>query len=289
METEVTKVGSLRFSLSLFSIIDCSLSVDEATCYSYNDFDFKSSCNSAKCLCRFIPRRFLLTCIRKTAVAGFQTYNYRFVLVVNMEDGCVTINQVPTRVITFGGWIDKPIRNDKLVLMITGKMFFIISAIYAKIIMSCFNSGNPGVIGYYEEFLHALYEELDGCFSVWGLGHAGHQVLTESQGPCVRSKYEKPLPFLDIFICVYLCITISLQRTQIYSILMGRFGTRLLLLRNTYRRILNCTLWDIPLVQRFALIWFINFSLVTKLKAIFFSPQLREWLRLPTVEDCGQY
>ena len=37
-----------------------------------------------------------------------------------MEEGFVTVNQVPTRVITLGVWINQPIKGNKLLLMIPG-------------------------------------------------------------------------------------------------------------------------------------------------------------------------
>lgn len=37
-----------------------------------------------------------------------------------MEEGYVTINHVPTRVITVGGWIDRPIEKKQLIIVIAG-------------------------------------------------------------------------------------------------------------------------------------------------------------------------
>lgn len=38
-----------------------------------------------------------------------------------MEEGYVIVNDVPTRVITIGGWIDVPVKKNKLVIVIPGK------------------------------------------------------------------------------------------------------------------------------------------------------------------------
>ena len=38
-----------------------------------------------------------------------------------MEEGYVTINQSPSRVISFGGFIDRPLQKRNVVLVIPGK------------------------------------------------------------------------------------------------------------------------------------------------------------------------
>ena len=39
-----------------------------------------------------------------------------------MEEGYVNINDIPTRVIAIGGWIDKPTKNRDFVIVIPGKV-----------------------------------------------------------------------------------------------------------------------------------------------------------------------
>ncbi|KZS08049.1 Lipid droplet-associated hydrolase [Daphnia magna] len=86
-----------------------------------------------------------------------------------MEEGYVDINHIPTRVITVGGWIDQPIKKRHLIIVIPG---------------------NPGLIGYYEEFVRSLHGELLGKYVIWGLGHAGHDVPKNVILPTINDKPE---------------------------------------------------------------------------------------------------
>ncbi|XP_063240389.1 lipid droplet-associated hydrolase [Bacillus rossius redtenbacheri] len=68
-----------------------------------------------------------------------------------MQEGFVTVNKVPTRVLCWGGWLTS---NDhkELVLCVPG---------------------NPGVTGYYKLFLETIHTNLG--LPVWVLSHAGHE------------------------------------------------------------------------------------------------------------------
>ena len=46
---------------------------------------------------------------------------YNSSLINRMEEGYVTINQSPSRVISFGGFIDRPLQKRNVVLVIPGK------------------------------------------------------------------------------------------------------------------------------------------------------------------------
>jgi len=84
-----------------------------------------------------------------------------------MEEGYVDINNVSTRIVTIGGWIDQPLQSDKLIIVIPG---------------------NPGLIGYYETFMAAIHENLKGKFVIWGIGHGGHEQPSGVDLPCIN-KY----------------------------------------------------------------------------------------------------
>jgi len=86
-----------------------------------------------------------------------------------MEEGYVEINEVSTRIVTIGGWIDQPLQIDQLILVIPG---------------------NPGLIGYYETFMAALHDSLQGKAVVWGIGHGGHEQPSGVDLPCIN-KYPE--------------------------------------------------------------------------------------------------
>ena len=80
-----------------------------------------------------------------------RSYSTRF---ANMKDGFVTVNRVPTRVLTWNQWIKDEFDSKfkSLVLVI---------------------SGNPGLPGFYTTFGQTLSDEFEGRFPVWVIGHAG--------------------------------------------------------------------------------------------------------------------
>jgi len=84
-----------------------------------------------------------------------------------MEEGFVDINNVSTRIVTFGGWINQPLQSSQLIIVIPG---------------------NPGLIGYYETFMAALHENLQGKFVIWGIGHGGHEKPSSVDLPCINKN-----------------------------------------------------------------------------------------------------
>lgn len=69
------------------------------------------------------------------------------------KEGFVSVNGVPTHVITWGGWVEEKLNEDhkEMVLLITG---------------------NPGLAGYYNAFLTKLHNRLG--VPVWAVSLAGH-------------------------------------------------------------------------------------------------------------------
>ncbi|KAK3928438.1 Lipid droplet-associated hydrolase [Frankliniella fusca] len=74
----------------------------------------------------------------------------------NFKEGFITLNYVPTHVMTWGGWIDETdviSKKKELLLLFTG---------------------NPGVALFYSEFLQQLHDKLK--MPVWVISHAGHEL-----------------------------------------------------------------------------------------------------------------
>ncbi|XP_036336935.1 lipid droplet-associated hydrolase [Rhagoletis pomonella] len=88
-----------------------------------------------------------------------------------MEESFVNISGTPTHVITWGRWIEDAIEDvPEIVLCIPG---------------------NPGLVGFYTEFLSSLYEKLGKKIPVWIIGHSGHEEVVENskiQVPCLRGN-----------------------------------------------------------------------------------------------------
>ncbi|KAF5289724.1 hypothetical protein FQA39_LY03641 [Lamprigera yunnana] len=73
-----------------------------------------------------------------------------------MQEGYVDIYGIPTRVMTWGRWIEEtPYTSEP------------------EDIILCI-PGNPGVTKFYVEFLRKIHEELG--YTVWILSHAGHEL-----------------------------------------------------------------------------------------------------------------
>ncbi|XP_037940139.1 lipid droplet-associated hydrolase-like [Teleopsis dalmanni] len=71
-----------------------------------------------------------------------------------MKDAFVNICNVPTHIYTKGRWIEESLDNEKeIAICITG---------------------NPGVPGFYTEFIEELYQRLECKMPVWVIGHMGH-------------------------------------------------------------------------------------------------------------------
>lgn len=72
-----------------------------------------------------------------------------------MNTAFVTVNKVPTKILTWGKWIEESFRNDErkeVVIVMTG---------------------NPGIVDYYELFCKTIHSKTG--LPVWCIGHAGHQ------------------------------------------------------------------------------------------------------------------
>lgn len=63
-----------------------------------------------------------------------------------MRDAFIPVNNVPTRVMAWGPWIEEPFECKEVVLCITG---------------------NPGLVEYYTHFLTTVHEELGADVPVW--------------------------------------------------------------------------------------------------------------------------
>lgn len=72
-----------------------------------------------------------------------------------MQEAFIDICGVPTKVVTWGRWIEETNNedNENIVLCIPG---------------------NPGVVDFYKCFLQTIYEKLG--YTVWVLSHAGHDL-----------------------------------------------------------------------------------------------------------------
>ncbi|CAH2006807.1 unnamed protein product [Acanthoscelides obtectus] len=70
---------------------------------------------------------------------------------VNLTEGFVDVNTVPTKITCFGKWLNELDENEELVVFITG---------------------NPGMNGFYKEFVETVHRKLG--WTAWMIGHAGH-------------------------------------------------------------------------------------------------------------------
>ena len=89
-----------------------------------------------------------------------------------MESNFVTINKVPTKVITLGSKIEE--NPPKLIIVIPGKCY---NFHKRKDIVFCSSFsllGNPGSTGFYIDFMHYLKNEKPS-YSIWTIAHAGHE------------------------------------------------------------------------------------------------------------------
>lgn len=71
------------------------------------------------------------------------------------REGYVYLNDVPTRVVTWGKWIEEPFTEDE-----------------GKELILCI-PGNPGVTKFYENFLQTVYDKVKT--PIWIVGHSGHE------------------------------------------------------------------------------------------------------------------
>lgn len=84
-----------------------------------------------------------------------------------MQESYPLVGKTPTHIMTWGKWIEESLGDQKeIVICITG---------------------NPGLPGFYTQFLSTIYNCLNKELPVWVIGHAGHDEALD--GP-----YKKPLP-----------------------------------------------------------------------------------------------
>uniref|UniRef100_T1JCR1 Lipid droplet-associated hydrolase n=1 Tax=Strigamia maritima TaxID=126957 RepID=T1JCR1_STRMM len=89
------------------------------------------------------------------------------------HDGYITINEVPTHIITYGGWLDtlQDVKEKKIVILVIPEIRINVTFENAR---KMYFSGNPGMIEYYQLFMETIFERLDRKHSVIGISHAGH-------------------------------------------------------------------------------------------------------------------
>lgn len=85
---------------------------------------------------------------------------------MKMHQAFVTVNEVPTKVMTWGRWIEETPKPED-----------------PKDIIICV-PGNPGITRFYTMFLQTLYEKVG--LPIWIIGHAGHEL------PINRAIYSIP-------------------------------------------------------------------------------------------------
>lgn len=66
-----------------------------------------------------------------------------------MNEAFVNILDVPTHIFTWGNWIEESFSKKEIVLCITG---------------------NPGLAGYYTQFMRTVHEQLEHDLPVWIIG-----------------------------------------------------------------------------------------------------------------------
>nr|CAI5866853.1 unnamed protein product [Callosobruchus analis] len=69
----------------------------------------------------------------------------------DVKEGFVDVNTVPTKITCFGKWLNQLDENEEIVVFITG---------------------NPGINGFYKEFVETVHRKLNR--TAWMIGHAGH-------------------------------------------------------------------------------------------------------------------
>ncbi|KAK7573811.1 hypothetical protein V9T40_011002 [Parthenolecanium corni] len=83
------------------------------------------------------------------------------------KDDWVLVDDMPTRFITWGAWIDDLKDGENLILLIPG---------------------NPGLVDFYREFLKELHEKLQ--IPVWAVSHLGHEMPPKSKNMHYTHKYN---------------------------------------------------------------------------------------------------
>nr|CAH7755726.1 unnamed protein product [Callosobruchus chinensis] len=86
-----------------------------------------------------------------------------------MHEAYLDIGGVRTKVSTYGKWIEESVEcNEDIVIIIPG---------------------NPGITGFYDKFAKLLHESLG--YSVWCIGHAGHNIPKEKISPLPKLKVNE--------------------------------------------------------------------------------------------------
>lgn len=92
-----------------------------------------------------------------------------------MREAYITINDVPTHIMTWGKWIEESFNeNEKQVVI--------------------FITGNPGLPGFYTNFLSLVHKNIGPNIPVWTMAHAGHDIPPVSgvrKFPELKSNIEK--------------------------------------------------------------------------------------------------
>lgn len=88
-----------------------------------------------------------------------------------MHEAYLTLNGVRTSVVTYGKWVEESLTDCKDVVIIL--------------------TGNPGVTGFYKNFAKTIHEQLG--FSVWLVGHAGHNIPEEKISPFPKLEAKPEL------------------------------------------------------------------------------------------------
>nr|XP_023023590.1 lipid droplet-associated hydrolase [Leptinotarsa decemlineata] len=88
-----------------------------------------------------------------------------------MHQGYLEINGVRTKITTFGRWVEENSKNcEDIVILIPG---------------------NPGVVGFYDEFAKTIHKNLR--FPVWCIGHAGHNLPKQKLNPLPKLEGNEVL------------------------------------------------------------------------------------------------
>lgn len=84
-----------------------------------------------------------------------------------MREGFVNINCIPTHIFTWGNWIEDSIEKNEVVICITG---------------------NPGLAGFYTQFMSTISQKIGADVPVWVIGL------------CLRTIYSTGICYELIFI-----------------------------------------------------------------------------------------
>jgi len=66
-----------------------------------------------------------------------------------MQEAFININSIPTHIISWGPWIEESFSKKEVVICITG---------------------NPGLPGFYTQFMRTIHENIDPDIPVWVIG-----------------------------------------------------------------------------------------------------------------------